>query len=142
MYRFVHALRDRKDDGTSKKSSACFDVLIGGRMVQFIAGKDSIAGEFFHTFTRSWTRTARSLFSADSRRARESMILGRTALKSRSASVRLVVDLHPPTMQLCRLASAQKRSMHSAQELPPVSKFEAGRAGISAHRITTNVRVN
>ena len=134
MYRFVTALR-QKDMPGFKELFRSVDMLMVDD-VQFISGKDSTQGEFFHTFNALIDQQKQIVISAD--RAPGEIDGLEERIKSR-LQWGLVVDLHPTDYEL-RLGILQSKAEAHLRDNPGI-QVGSGVLEFLANRISSNVRV-
>jgi len=96
--------------------------------IQFLAGKERIQEEFFHTFTRCTSPTSKSC----SRATAGSEIQGLEHRLVSRFEWGLVTDLQPPDVEM-RLAILQKKAQSWRDAVDDIMNF-------LANRIRTNVR--
>jgi chromosomal replication initiator protein len=134
MNDYVHALQDRTVIAFRKKYRGVDLLLIDD--IHFLAGKERLQEEFFHTFNALVDGQKQIIISAD--RAPGEIKDLEDRIRSR-LQCGLVVDLHPTDYEL-RIGILQSKVQYYQSQYPGLV-IRDGVIEFLAHRISTNVRV-
>ena len=127
---FIDAIRDKRMDAFKRRYREAFDVLLIDD-IQFLAGKEGIQEEFFHTFNTLYA-SGRQLVLTSDRAPREIPDL-EDRLRSRF-EWGLIIDVQPPDIET-RIAILHKRVAADRVRIDDPEVLTA-----IARRVTTNIR--